>query len=408
MIVQAYRFFDCKLRVCRITKAQTDYKKKKQPNKKRIWTRLYFEGTTEIHEFTLKDQSRVLYIMADAEKSKVAFITGTTSNLGINIAYRLIDQLPQSTNVTLVVTSRTLPRVTDVITEIKNHVIEKYPNRTGSLEFDYVLLDFSDMVSVLSAYYDLNKKYTKVDYLFINSSQGLFSGIDWMGATKEVLSNPLEAVTNPTYKTQKVGVMSTDNMGLVFQANVFGPYYLIHKTKHLLQNGGKIIWISSIMSDQKFLSFNDLQLIKSPESYEGSKRLIDLLHFASYKTLKTEYNIDQYLVHPGIFISYSFSKFLNVFTYYGMLLLFYLARLCGSPYHNISGYIAANAPIVAALGSEDQKFKLGSTSNKYGQESLLRKEIDTTGAEDVLAYLDQLVGEWDVNFKDQIVNTRQP
>ncbi|KAK7679314.1 hypothetical protein QCA50_017704 [Cerrena zonata] len=162
------------------------------------------------------------------KENKVALITGTTSNLGINIAYRLIDELPQSTNLTLIVTSRTLPRVKDVITEIKEHTIKKYPQRSGHLEFDYLLLDFTDMV------------------------------------------------------------------------------------------------------------------------------------------------------------------------------------FFGSPYHNIDAYVAANAPIVAALGDEDQSIKLGSLSGRSGKEYLARDEIDTTGAEDIVAYLDKLVVEWNEKFKDQIVNTRQP
>lgn len=339
--------------------------------------------------------------------TKTALITGTTSNLGFNIAYRLIDLLPQSTNLTLIVTSRTLPKVKDVITQIKNYAIEKYPNRSGSLEFDYLLLDFTDMVSILSAYYDLNKKFSRIDYVFLNSAQGSFSGIDWVGAVKEIIADPLEAVTNPTYKIQKVGLKTSDGLGLVFQANVFGPFYFIHKIKHLLK-GGRVIWISSIMSDPKFLSFDDLQFIKSPESYEGSKRSIDLLHLATYKDLKQNYGVEQYVTHPGIFTSLSFGEFLNVFTYYGMLFLFYVARWLGSPYHNISGYTAANAPLVAALGDEDQSKKLGSTSNRTGHETLEVKDINPDGAEDVLANIEKLVKIWDENLKNQIVDTRQP
>lgn len=63
----------------------------------------------------------------------------------------------------------------------------------------------------------------------MNAAQGIFDGIDWIGAVKEVFTNPLEAVTNPTYKIQLVGVKSKDDMGLIFQANVFGPYYFISK-----------------------------------------------------------------------------------------------------------------------------------------------------------------------------------
>lgn len=346
-------------------------------------------------------------MLKGSEDSKVALITGTSSNLGVNIAYRLLEQIPSSTNLTLIVTSRTLPKVKEVITQINEYSKNKL-NRTGQLEFDYLLVDFTDMVSVLSAYYDLNKKFTKIDYLFVNAAQGVYSGIDWIAATRDICKNPVEGVTNPKYKTQRVGVKSNDGMGLVFQANVFGPYYLIHKIKHLLQNGGRIVWISSLMSEPSYLSFNDLQLLRSPESYEGSKRLVDLMHFGTYGKLKNEYDIEQYLVQPGIFTSFSFFKFLNVFTYYGMLMLFYLARFFGSTSHNISGFTAANAPVKCAVGNESQAVKICSKCDRTGREFIDYQEIDTTGSDDVSAYLEKLCAEWDITLKNQIVNTRQP
>ncbi|CAK7894279.1 3-keto-steroid reductase Erg27p [[Candida] anglica] len=342
-------------------------------------------------------------------ESKVAIITGTSSNLGINIAYRVLQETPKSTNLTFIVTSRTLPKAQQVIKDINDYVYKNIPDRTGQLEFDYLLVDFTDMVSILSAYYDINKKFKKVDYFFVNAAQGVYSGIDWVGATKEILKNPIEGVTNPTYKTQRVGVKSRDGLGLVFQANVFGPYYLIHKIKHLLSNGGTIIWISSLMSQPKYLSFNDLQLLKSDASYEGSKRLVDLMHLGSFRHL-SQHGIRQYVTHPGIFTSFSFYQYLNVFTYYSMLMLFYLARFFGSPWHNITGYAAANAPVHCAFHSEneDQQLKFGSATTRTGEEYLVRSEIDGTGAEDVVSYLEELAAEWDVKLKDQIVESRQP
>ncbi|CAL1202598.1 unnamed protein product [Candida parapsilosis] len=315
-------------------------------------------------------------------------ITGTSSNLGFNIAVRLLEDLPNDKEITLIVTSRTLPKVKEVISDIKNYIINKIPDKIKLVEFDYLLVDFTDMVSILSAYYELDKRYTRIDYLFINAAQGVYGGIDWLQAVVEVFQNPIQAVTNPTYKLQRTGVESADNMGLVFQANVFGPYYLIHRIKHLLANGGRIIWIGSLMSHPKYLSFNDLQLLRSPESYEGG--------------------VNQYLVHPGIFTSFSFFQFLNVFTYYGMLALFYLARFLGSKYHNISGYIAANAPVAAAIGKTKQTSKVGSACTRNGKEYLIDEEVDTTGSEDVAEYLKDLANEWDAKFKNQIVNTRIP
>ncbi|KAG7192192.1 3-keto-steroid reductase [Scheffersomyces spartinae] len=341
--------------------------------------------------------------------AKVAVITGTTSNLGINIAYRLIDELPSTTNLTLVVTSRTLPRAKECIDQINQYRIMRYPTREGQVEFEYVLVDFADMISIVSAYYELTQRFTKIDYLFVNAAQGVYDGIDWMEAFMEVFMNPVDAVTNPSYKKQRVGVRSEDGMGLVFQANVFGPYYFIHKLIPLLKDGGKIIWISSLMGLAKHLSFEDLQLVRSIASYEGSKRLVDLMHYGTYKTLKSDYGIEQYLVQPGIFTSFSFFQYLNYFTYYGMLMLFYIARWLGSPNHNILGYIAANAPVAAAISkdSQDQKYKIGSATTATGKAYIKYEEVDDSGAEDVVAYLDTLVKEWDDKLKDQITNSRQ-
>ncbi|SCU90244.1 LADA_0F02740g1_1 [Lachancea dasiensis] len=340
---------------------------------------------------------------------KVAVITGTNSNLGLNTAYRLIEEVANDVRLTIVVTSRTLPRAREVIDQISKFVEKK--QRPGPVDYDYLLVDFTDMVSVLGAYYDLNKQYSEIHYFFVNAAQGVYSGIDWLGAVKEVSTSPIEAVTNPTYKVQRVGVQSADGMGLVFQANVFGPYYLIQKILPQLQAGkAVVVWISSIMSDPKYLSLDDIQLIKSPASYEGSKRLVDLLHLATFNDLKNQ-GITQYVVQPGIFISHSFFKYLNVMSYYGMLLLFYLARFLGSPWHNIDGYRAANAPVyVATLANprfEQQKLKYGSATYKDGLEYIRTEEIEATGVQDVKAYIRKLKEEWDLKLKDQITNSRQ-
>ncbi|CAM9016566.1 unnamed protein product [Wickerhamomyces anomalus] len=322
----------------------------------------------------------------------------------------LITAQPSETRLTIIVTSRTLPRAREVIDSINEFV--KKSERAGIVDFDYLLVDFTDMVSILSAAYDLNQRYKAIDYFFANSAQGVYDGIDWVGAAKELIRDPIAGATDPHYKIQRVGVKSKDGMGLVFQCNVFGPYYLIHKILPLLQKAkARIVWVSSIMSHSKYLSFDDLQLLKSDASYEGSKRSIDLLHIATFKKMR-DLGITQYLIQPGIFTSLSFFKFLNVFTYYGMLFIFYVARFLGSPWVNISGYTAANAPVYAATlansNFERQDVKYGSACYRDGSEYIKIQDVDPTGAQDVLDYLDTLTKEWDEKLKDQITNSRQP
>lgn len=347
--------------------------------------------------------------MSLSKDSTVAVITGTTSNLGLNIAYRLLEQLPPQEDVVLVVTSRTLPKVQEAIQAIKKY--GKQIHRTGKVEFDYILVDFTDMVSVLAAYYELEQRYRAIHYFFANAAQSTYSGINWTQACVDIASNPVKGVTQAKYKIQKPGVKSTDGLGLVFQANVFGPYYLLHKLQPLLKRGNAlVVWISSIMSYPEYLSFDDLQLVRSDIPYDGSKRLVDLLHVYNYRKLRAE-GVSQYLVHPGIFTSFGFFQFLNVFTYYGMLMLFYAARLLGSEYHNISGYNAANAPVSCAVSTQGipqpQDKKIASCTGMSGGEYIKHEEIDVSGAEDAGAYVDALVAEWDEKLKDQITIARK-
>lgn len=343
--------------------------------------------------------------------NKVAVITGTNSNLGLNIAYRLVQELPADQEITIVATARTLLRVKEAI-----HLIRKYAqtlNKLDRVSFDYILVDFTNMVSVLSCIVDLQRDYDSIHYFYVNAAQGCYDGIDWIAATKEVIRNPLNAVTYPDYKIQKVGIKSMDDMGLIFQANVFAPYYILTKLEKLLMKGQcKVVWISSIMSDSHYLSMKDIELLESRNSYEGSKRLVDLLHMATYRDLSRK-GIKQYLVHPGIFLSYSFYQYLNWFTYIGMLMLFYMARLLGSKWHNIDGYKAANAPIYVtqksvSLDVDPLDVKYGSSTDLFGKEYITRTKVeDSMESQDVLKYLKLKCDEWDEKLKNQIKPTRQ-
>lgn len=342
-----------------------------------------------------------------------ALITGTSGNLGLNIAKRLIAEVPQETRLTIIVTSRTLANANHTIALLSDYNATDV-RRPAVLDFDYSLVDFTDMVSILAAAYELHNTHRCIDYVYLNAAQGVYAGIDWWGATVECCTNPIKGVTYPTYKIQRVGVKSADSLGLVFQANVFGPYYFIYKLLDYnlfeLSADPRIVWISSVMSKPSYLSMDDLQLLKSHESYEGSKRLLDLLHLATYKSLYQRYRVKQYLTHPGIVTSFSFFQFLNPVTYYGMLLLFYLARLLGSPWHNIHGWIAANAPIFVSLYADQrddpQDLKYGSASRWNGKEYMKTEEVDPTGMDDVLSYFEKLTLEWNDKLKNQIVNTR--
>ena len=284
-------------------------------------------------------------------------------------------------------------------------LIEKFNSeqeKTRDIKIVPIVLDLADMHSIKQTYEKLQKEFSEINYIFLNAALGVCSGINWFQAVKEMISNPLNAVTDPHYKIQKVGLTSKDGMGLILQTNVFGPFYLMKKLLPLLTKGnGVVIWISSLRSDPNYLPLDDLELINSPTPYEGSKRMIDLLHLSTYKELKRK-DVYQYVVQPGIFVSQSFYQHLNIITYYLMMLMFYLARRWGSYWHTIDPYKAANAATyVCTFNDRDferQDIKYGSATYNDGVEHIKPEEIDDSGMKDVHDFLLSKEKEWDLKL----------
>lgn len=328
--------------------------------------------------------------------------------LGLAIGKRLIDEISPTTRLTIVVTSRTFPNVKHAITELKEHVRKHHADRPALVDFDYVTVDLANMVSLCAAIRELELRLAKIDYIFLNACLALYDGIDWSQACVQTLQNPVEAFTYARYKKQRRVKPTGDGMGSVFQANVFAPWYLVRRlaaarlvdaTKlevvdspevPLLRPGSKVFWVSSLTADSLYddgtskdkpprFDIDDMELLQSAESYEGSKREIDLLHHATAQMLQDNYGVTSVLVQPGIFKSTSFTPTLNVFSYFGMMLAFYLCRLLGSPYHNIDPWKAASAFTTLAVKTPadqiDLFVKYGSATNWKGKEYLLQEKV---------------------------------
>lgn len=334
---------------------------------------------------------------------KVAVILGANSNLGFNIALKLVEKEDPACNITFIVTSRTEKRAVEVAKNIEENI--KHIQRSGKVVCDPFVIDLTSMESVKNFANDLNRKYNEINYFFNNAALGLCDGINWWRAIWEICTNPKKAVTDPGYRIQRKGLISKDGMGYVFQANVFGTYFLIYQILDSLSRGrASVVWISSLCSTSQYLSLDDIELINSDRPYDGSKRIIDLLHLATYKQLKAK-NIYQYVVQPGIFISQSYAEQLNIFTYWSMLLLFKLARFLGSIWHTIDGYKAANSAVYVATfvdkNFERQDLKYGSATYNNGEEYIKPQEIDDTGKCQVRDYIEAKRIEWENKFKEE-------
>lgn len=342
---------------------------------------------------------------------RVALVTGANGYLGQCICRRLIAELrataPAVERLTLVVTSRTFRTATSTVRDLQAFATRR-ADQTLQVEFDYLLFDQTDMVSVLAAARALQTRFAHLDYVFFNSSHSQMGGIDYWQATKDFFTNPIRAFTVGTFKIQGPARLSRDGMGATFEANVFAPWYLVQRVRGLLRPGARLIWISTSISLPEFFDKNDLGVEKSEHSYEASKYELELLHQATYKELYAA-GVQSWLLQPGVFKSTTFVPTMNVLMYVAMLVMFYVCRWAGSPYHCIYPELASNAPIWCALKADPEKdslaIKYGSSTTRLGREVLMRSEVDYTeeNAQLVYDYVRKLGREWDEKLKDQVM-----
>ncbi len=115
-----------------------------------------------------------------------------------------------------------------------------------------------------------------------------------------------------------------------------------------------------------FLSPDDIQAVRSKAAYESTKRLTDVLVLtadlpgvraasSSYFGLAAGAEKEPpppsppklYLTHPGIVSTPIFP--LNLLMYYAYMMVLYVARWLGSPWHVVTPYKGACAPVWVAL-----------------------------------------------------------
>ncbi|KAL8710687.1 MAG: hypothetical protein Q9220_004705 [cf. Caloplaca sp. 1 TL-2023] len=360
--------------------------------------------------------------------SRHILVTGANGGLGYAICCRLIDEFiltrPSSHSLRLVITTRDKSKSHDTIAALKDHIFRtrkhhKVHEQTPLVAKVYLQAEQADLCrlrSVQALIKRLIRSLPKLDTVILNAGHGGFTSIDWPLAIWSILTNFPHSVTYPTFKLSAVGLVtapqvSSDSLhavqhqpqlGQVFCSNVFGHYLLVHGLATLLSDSpvtpGRIIWISSLEAYESKFSTSDLQGILSTSAYESSKRLTDVLALSS--TLDTtapfvrqllpppsgHRSPRQYVAHPGICATNMFP--IHWILSYLMLAAFYFARWVGSPWHTVTAYKGACAPVWLALAFQDElddmeakegAGKWGSCVNRQGEERVIRTEVQGWG-----------------------------
>ena len=358
------------------------------------------------------------------------------SGLGFSICCRLADEFltahPQSGTISIIFTTRSSRKAEDTYRRLESHLRSSAapatPEARSRVHFVSETVDLSNLQSVRSLSRRLPQRFPKLDAIVLNAGIGGWSGINWLRAIFGILTDLLHQVTWPNFKIARVGVANERQtkseeepvLGEVFCANVLGHYMLAHNVTPLLEQArapdgpGRIVWVTSIEATYKFFNVDDIQGLRSHAPYESSKALTDILALTSdlpsvspwaedsflrssdISNKKSESKTKDelpvtYLAHPGICSTSIVPLILPLV--WAMEATFYFARLLGSPWHPISTYIGACAPVFLALASKNAidaeeapyrqagggKVKWGSTSTLFGTGGYASTETDGWG-----------------------------
>ena len=66
-----------------------------------------------------------------------------------------------------------------------------------------------------------------ISHLVCNAGFVSFKCLDRVGCISQLIRNPVEAVLSPDYYVQYVGEVSADNLGMVWQSNVFSHFVMV-------------------------------------------------------------------------------------------------------------------------------------------------------------------------------------
>ncbi|EJD00851.1 uncharacterized protein FOMMEDRAFT_21336 [Fomitiporia mediterranea MF3/22] len=269
-------------------------------------------------------------------------------------------------------------------------------------------IDLASAESVFSFARAINSKYPYVSHLVCNAGVASFIGYDWPLACKQLLTDFLGAVTSPLFKLQRIGELSEDGLGWIWQCNVFGHYMLfrlleplLNRYRGLTRAPSRVLWMSSLEANPACYDPEDWQLVRNARSYEASKYQIDLLagwfeqrqqralsvsdkkREAGFKdgNANTQVPVRHFLFHPGVVRTNIATKSLNSNVLdFLMQLSFLMAHFLGSRVHVITPYKSAIPAVHLMLvalpfitvassnlpGSEKPKSQKAPTPLKFG------------------------------------------
>ncbi|EGO27194.1 hypothetical protein SERLADRAFT_333162, partial [Serpula lacrymans var. lacrymans S7.9] len=331
----------------------------------------------------------------------IIIVTGGNTGIGFGICRRLLIQLSSKRpldaqpryrfqfeqddleelevpydGLTLILACRSIPKAEAARRELYELVdahiarLRQEPGYDGhadtfrsNLNIEIHKVDLAHVPSIFTFADEISERYPYVSHLICNAGVASFNKIDWVICLQQLFTHWVTAVTAPIYYIQNKGEMSSDELGWVWQCNVFGHYVMYRCIQHLLaryqsSTGARVIWMSSHESTSQFYDPEDWQLVNTTHSYESSKYQMDMisLHLdrRALRQAGGSTNIRHFTVLPGVvgtnIAQVLIGRFMTITMYFTFYISFISqARWIGSPNHLISSFKAAVSAVHLCL-----------------------------------------------------------
>lgn len=226
---------------------------------------------------------------------RVVIITGANSGIGLALCERL---LTKDRALRLCLACRNMQRAEAA----RSALLTSHP----CAQVDLLHLDVGSVKSVLSAAQEVEARYKKVDYLYLNAGIMPNPQVDFSALFKGLFSKNVVHMfaTAEGLLTQQDRVNS-DGLQEVFATNLFGHFLLIRELEPLLcqpDHTSSVIWTSSSNARPSAFSLEDIQHKDGKEPYSSSKYASDLLSVALNRH-KNSQGLYSAVVCPGMVLT---------------------------------------------------------------------------------------------------------